>query len=260
MPRPDTGTALLEVAHVSLRYGGVAALDDVTFTVGEGEVVGLIGPNGAGKTSCIDALTGFQPIQTGHVRFQGRSLGSAAPHERARLGFVRTFQSLDLFDDLTVRENLLVAASTPDWRSTITDALWPKRSHQDGLDEVVSLVGLGDLLDRRPAEMSNGERHRVALGRALVSRPRLLLLDEPAAGLDTVESAELGRLLRSLPERGTSVLLVDHDMALVMAACNRIHVLDFGRVIASGTPAEVRADRAVIGAYLGASDAGETER
>ena len=257
MPQRDGSAALLEVDGVSLRYGGVAALDDVSFTVGHGEVVGPIGPNGAGKTSCIDALTGFQPIHSGHVRFEGRSLDGTSPHDRARLGFVRTFQSLDLFDDLTVHENLSVAAGTPSWRSTLTDALWPKRSTHDGLDEVVSLVGLNGLLHRRPAEMSNGERHRVALGRALVSRPRLLLLDEPAAGLDTVESAELGRLLRSLPERGTSVLLVDHDMALVMAACNRIHVLDFGRVIASGTPAEVRADRAVVGAYLGTSEGSE---
>ncbi len=253
MSRPDP-VYLLEVSNLSLRYGGVAALDDVSFTVGAGEVVGLIGPNGAGKTSCIDALTGFQVPQGGHVRFDGRLLDGMAPHRRARLGFVRTFQSLDLFDDLTVRENLLVAASTPDWRSTVTDAMWPKRAEQAGLEEVVALVGLADLVERRPSELSNGERHRVALGRALVSRPRLLLLDEPAAGLDTVESAELGRLLRSLPERGTSILLVDHDMALVMATCDRLHVLDFGRVIASGTPTDVRADQAVVAAYLGADD------
>ena len=179
-----------------------------------------------------------------------------APHRRARLGFVRTFQSLDLFDDLTVRENLLVASSTPDWKSTVTDAFWPKRSELSALEGAVELAGLAGLLERRPSELSNGERHRVALGRALVSRPRLVLLDEPAAGLDAVESAELGRLLRSLPERGTSVLLVDHDMALVMATCDRIHVLDFGRVIASGPPEQVRTDPAVVSAYLGLDEPG----
>jgi branched-chain amino acid transport system ATP-binding protein len=250
--------SLLEVENVSLRYGGVAALDEVSFTVEEGEVVGLIGPNGAGKTSCIDALTGFQVHQGGHVRFGGRLLDGLGPHQRSRLGFVRTFQSLDLFDDLTTRENLLVAASTPTWRSTITDALWPKRDEQRSLHEVIELVGLEPFIHRRPSELSNGERHRVALARALVSRPRLLLLDEPAAGLDSVESAELGRLLRSLPERGTSVLLVDHDMSLVMSVCDRIHVLDFGRIIASGTPSAVRSDPAVVAAYLGTGD-GEVE-
>lgn len=259
MPAPSEPAPLLEVAHLSLRYGGVSALDDVSFTVEQGEVVGLIGPNGAGKTSCIDALTGFQPAQGGHVRFRGTVLTGMAPHQRSRVGFVRTFQSLDLFDDLTVRENLSVAASTPDWRSTLTDAFWPKRSEKRALDEIVELVGLGDLVDRRPSELSNGDRHRVALGRALVSRPRLVLLDEPAAGLDPVESTELGVLLRSLPGRGTSVLLVDHDMALVMAACDRIHVLDFGRIIASGSPAEVRSDPDVVAAYLGTAEPSELD-
>jgi branched-chain amino acid transport system ATP-binding protein len=257
---PHLAPTLLEVDGVSVRYGGVAALDDVSFTVEEGEVVGLIGPNGAGKTSCIDALTGFQPLHGGHVRFSGRSLDGVAAHQRARLGFVRTFQSLDLFDDLTVHENLLVAASTPDWWSTVTDAFWPKRARRTALEEVVEVVGLGALTGRRPAELSNGDRHRVALGRALVARPRLLLLDEPAAGLDTSESTALGELLRSLPGRGTSVLLVDHDMGLVMAACDRIHVLDFGRIIASGTPAEVRFDPTVIGAYLGTADPSDADR
>ncbi len=252
MSGPDGGSALLEAVEVSVRYGGVAALSEVSFTVQEGEVVGLIGPNGAGKTTCIDALTGFQPLHGGHVRFAGRVLDGVAPHQRARLGFVRTFQSLDLFDDLTVRENLVVAATTPTWRSTLTDALWPKRQRHDAVDDAIDLVGLGPLADRRPAELSNGERHQVSLGRALVARPRLLLLDEPAAGLDPAESAALGDLLRSLPARGVSVLLVDHDMALVMGVCDRLHVLDFGRLIASGPPAAVRADPAVVTAYLGA--------
>ena len=254
MTGPADTRPLLEACELSVRYGGVAALSDVSFTVEEGEVVGLIGPNGAGKTTCIDALTGFQPLHGGHVRFAGQMLDGVAPHERARLGFVRTFQALDLFDDLTVRENLVVAATTPTWRSTLTDALWPKRHRHDAVDDAMELVGLGPLADRRPVELSNGERHQVSLGRALVSRPRLLLLDEPAAGLDPAESNALGELLRSLPAHGVSVLLVDHDMALVLGICDRLHVLDFGQLIASGPPASVRADPAVVTAYLGTSD------
>ena len=254
MTGPADTRPLLEACELSVRYGGVAALSDVSFTVEEGEVVGLIGPNGAGKTTCIDALTGFQPLHGGHVRFAGQMLDGVAPHERARLGFVRTFQALDLFDDLTVRVNLVVAATTPTWRSTLTDALWPKRHRHDAVDDAMELVGLAPLADRRPVELSNGERHQVSLGRALVSRPRLLLLDEPAAGLDPAESNALGELLRSLPAHGVSVLLVDHDMALVLGICDRLHVLDFGQLIASGPPAAVRADPKVVTAYLGTSD------
>ena len=252
----STTAALLDVVDLTVRYGGVTALSHVSFTVDEGEVVGLIGPNGAGKTTCIDALTGFTPAHGGHVSFGGRRLDGVPPHRRARRGFVRTFQSIDLFDDLSVRQNLVVAASTPTWRSTLTDALWPKRLDADPIEEALELVGLVAVADRPPAELSNGERHRVALARALVARPRLVLLDEPAAGLDPEESAALGALVRALPERGTSVLLVDHDMSLVMSACDRIHVLDLGTLIASGTPAAIRADRAVVEAYLGADPVG----
>jgi branched-chain amino acid transport system ATP-binding protein len=243
--------ALLAVDELAVRYGGVVALESVSFTVDEGEVVGLIGPNGAGKTSCLDTLTGFTPAHRGTVRFRGRRLDDSSAHARARAGLVRTFQSLELFDDLTVRENLLVSATTPNWRSTITDALWPKRQAIGEVEEVLEIVGLTDHAGRRPTELSNGARHRVALGRALVARPRLVLLDEPAAGLDTDETGELGELLASLPGRGVSVLLVDHDMPLVLGVCDRVHVLDYGRVIASGPPAEIRSDPEVVLAYLG---------
>ena len=245
--------ARLEVRELTVRYGGVTALDGITFSVGAGEVVGLIGPNGAGKTTCIDALSGFTAPSGGRVLLGGRSLDGVAPHARARRGFVRTFQSLELFDDLTVRENLVVSASTPTWRSTVTDAFWPKRQTIARVDEVLHLVGLADLADRDPSELSNGQRHLVSLGRALVADPTVVLLDEPAAGLDPAETAALGTLIRALPARGVSVLLVDHDMPLVMGTCDRVLVLDFGRVIATGTPAEVRANPAVVAAYLGAS-------
>jgi branched-chain amino acid transport system ATP-binding protein len=247
---------VLEVDGLTVHYGGVAALDDVTFSVETGQIVGLIGPNGAGKTTCIDALTGFVTPTRGEVSFAGRPLGSAPPHERARRGFVRTFQSLELFDDLSVRDNLAVAASTPTWRSTLTDALRPKARGSDVVDEVLALLDLASHADRLPSELSNGQRHHVALGRALVARPSLVLLDEPAAGLDSSETAELGRLISVLPDRGTSVLLVDHDMPLVLGTCHHLLVLDFGRLVATGPPEQVRADPSVIAAYLGSSSEG----
>lgn len=244
---------LLEVTDLTVKHGGLIALDAVDLSVEAGGIVGLIGPNGAGKTTFIDALTGFTPAHRGHVSFDGADLTRAAPHARSRAGLVRTFQSLELFDDLTVQDNLLVAAQTPTLWSTLTDALWPKPHDSTETRRVLDLLDLAEVAQRVTTELSNGQRHVVALARALVSSPQLVLLDEPAAGLDPAETAELAALLRRLPEAGTTVLVVDHDMALIMGVCDRVHVLDFGRVIASGTPAEVRADPAVIRAYLGTS-------
>jgi branched-chain amino acid transport system ATP-binding protein len=244
-------SALLEVRGLTVRHGGLVALDEVGLSVDEGRIVGLIGPNGAGKTTFIDTLTGFTAPARGRVSFDGIDLTDAAPHERSRAGLVRTFQSLELFDDLTVRDNLLVAAHPPTLWSTITDALWPKSHDSSETHCILELLDLLDVADRLPTELSNGQRHVVALGRALVSSPKLLLLDEPAAGLDPTETAELADRLRRLPEIGTTVLVVDHDMSLIMGVCDEVHVLDFGRIIASGPPAEVRTDPTVIAAYLG---------
>ncbi|NLV55024.1 MAG: ABC transporter ATP-binding protein [Acidimicrobiales bacterium] len=258
----DDATPVLEVRGLTVRYGGVVAVDGVDLTVGDGEIVGLIGPNGAGKTSWIDAVTGFHRPAGGSVRFAGSDVTDASPHARARAGFVRTFQRLDLFEDLTVRQNLLVGASTPTWRDTLLDALWPRHHDEEGVDEALALLGLDDVAERNPAELSNGQRHLVALGRALAARPRLVLLDEPAAGLDEAESAALGLLLHDVRERGTAILLVDHDMALVLGVCDRVAVLDLGRCIATGRPADVRANPEVVAAYLGTEGhrTGETER
>ena len=242
---------LLEVTDLTVKHGGLVALDAVSLAVEAGGIVGLIGPNGAGKTTFIDTLTGFTPAARGHVSFAGADITRAAPHARSRAGLVRTFQSLELFDDLSVRDNLLVAAHTPTRWSTFTDTLWPKPHDSTETRRVLELLELGDVAERLPTELSNGQRHVVALGRALVSSPRLVLLDEPAAGLDTGETETLAELLRRLPATGTTVLLVDHDMALIMGVCDTVHVLDFGRLVASGTPAEVRADPTVIAAYLG---------
>jgi branched-chain amino acid transport system ATP-binding protein len=227
--------ARLEVRGLAVRFGGVRAVDAVDLEVGQGQLVGLIGPNGAGKTTLIDALTGFVPA-TGTVRFAGRDLSGLAPHRRARAGLVRTWQSLELFDDLTVEENLSVAAAD---RSAVSAAL-----------EVVDLAAEAD---RLPTELSQGQRKLVGVARALAARPALLCLDEPAAGLDSSESLELGERLRAIVATGVSILLVDHDMGLVLSVSDHLYVLEFGRVIAEGPPAEVRVNERVVAAYLGAS-------
>jgi branched-chain amino acid transport system ATP-binding protein len=244
--------ALLTVDALRVTYGGVTAVDDVDLTVPEGRVVGLIGPNGAGKTSIIDALTGYHPPASGTVAFEGEDITSLRAHLRARRGLVRTFQSVELFDDLTVEENLLVASQRMGVLKALRDLLLPIGSHpRDDVDWALDLCGLTDVADRLPTELSHGRRKLVGVARALAQRPRLVLMDEPAAGLDTDESLELGRHLRALPEAGVTVLLVDHDMGLVLGVCDEIVVIDFGKVIARGTPEQIRNDEAVLAAYLG---------
>lgn len=245
-------TRLLEVDHLRVAYGAVVAVNDVTLTIDEGEIVGLIGPNGAGKSSFIDSLTGAIRNRGGHVDFEGKSLDRLAPHAVARRGLLRTFQSVELFDDLTIRENLQVAAEQPTFLSMLRDLVAP--SKPKGTDDIAwasALCELDAVLDRFPSELSHGQRKLAGVARALAKRPRLVLLDEPAAGLDTEESVAFGERLRSLPGHGVSVLLVDHDMELVLGVCDRIFVLDFGKVIGSGTPDEIRNDERVIEAYLG---------
>jgi branched-chain amino acid transport system ATP-binding protein len=233
---------ILEVTDLVVTFGGVRAVDGVTFSVARDELHGLIGPNGAGKTTTIDALTGFVSHR-GRIQFEGDALDGLPAHERARAGVARTFQSLELFDDLTVRENCQVGPS--------------RGNRENDVDAALDLFDLGSVAERTPSELSLGHRKLVAVARALASKPRLLLLDEPAAGLDSAESQLLGRHLRAVVESGVTVLLVDHDMGLVLGVCDHVTVLDFGRVLASGPPSEVRADREVIDAYLGAQTHGD---
>lgn len=244
---------LLNASDVTIAYGGVRANDAVNITVCEGEFVGLIGANGAGKTSFIDGVTGFTPVSSGRVEFEGQDITTMSPNRRARAGLVRTFQSVELFDDLTVADNVTVALEKLDWRTFASDLF----RHSGGLrtrEQVVAvlrLVGLEDMAERMPSSLSNGQRKLVGLARSLASRPTMAILDEPAAGLDAAESVELSHVLRGLPSVGTSVLLIDHDMGLVLSVCDRIYVLDSGRIIAHGTPAEIRSSPEVIRAYLG---------
>lgn len=241
--------ALLEVRDVSVRFGGVLALDAVAFGADAAAVTGLIGPNGAGKTTVFNVITGLQAPTAGAVHFDDRDVTTVRPHRRARLGMARTFQRLETFGTLTVRENVLVAAETR--RSWSRDGSDPAAV----TDEIVDLVGLGAVQDERVDTMPTGTARLVEVARALAARPRLLLLDEPSAGLNEAETAELGALLTRLASTGLGVLLVEHDMRFVMAACTTIHVLDFGRVIATGPPTEIQSDPAVRSAYLGTGPA-----
>jgi branched-chain amino acid transport system ATP-binding protein len=245
-------TPLLEAKGVTVTYGGVHANSGIDLAVGTGEFVGLIGANGAGKTTFIDAITGFTNVASGSVSFAGDDITGLNPSKRARRGLVRTFQSLELFDDLTVRDNLLVACEEVRWWSLPIDVFRRKGGEFDArVDWALDTVGLRDVESKLPEDLPHGRRKMVGVARALAASPKLVLLDEPAAGLDADESAELAGELRGLLDHGVSVLLIDHDMGLVLSVCDKVYVLDFGKIVTSGTPAEIRNDPAVIAAYLG---------
>ncbi|UFS59803.1 ABC transporter ATP-binding protein [Subtercola endophyticus] len=238
--------AVLIGKGLSVAYGGVKALSDVDIEVRRGEVVGLIGPNGAGKTSFIDGVTGFATM-SGDLRLDGTSLTGVRAHRRSGLGLSRTWQSVALFDDLTVRENVAVAAKRGARRSGA-------QSHADRVQGAMDRVGIAEHASRLPGELSHGQRVLVGVARAIAAEPQVVLMDEPAAGLDDAEGRELGLFIRKLASEGMGILLVDHDMNLVLDVCDRLYVLDFGRLIASGSPQEISNDPAVIRAYLGGGD------
>ena len=252
-PRSDRCPATVEVSGITVHFGGVVALDEVSLKVDPGEVVGLIGPNGAGKTTLLDVITGFTRSDSGRVALDGRSIDGCSPERRARAGVIRSWQSVELFEEMTIRENLLVAGDRKAPSRYLTDLLHPGRPATTAtIDGAVADFDLDAVLDQRPSALSQGMSRLVGIARAIAAEPSVLLLDEPAAGLDHAESRELAHVIRRIAdERGLPILIVEHDVPLLMGLCDRLVVLDFGRVIAEGTPDAVRNDPAVVAAYLG---------
>ena len=240
--------SLLQTDDVAVRFGGVQALSGVHLEADDGKITGLIGPNGAGKTTLFNVISGLQAPTKGRVRLDGADITRKSVHQRARLGLARTFQRLEIFGSLSVRDNVRVAVDMK------------RRFSRERVDadsttmELLEMVGVAHLADQRADTLATGQARLTELARALASRPRLLLLDEPGSGLDSSESESFGRLLQDLAGEGLGVLMVEHDMELVMNVCSHIHVLDFGVLIASGSPRQIRTDPKVQAAYLGADD------
>jgi len=244
-PSEPRARSVLEVSHLCKSFAGLKAVDDVSFTVQTGEILGLIGPNGSGKTTLINVVTGLLPATSGTVSVDGEVIPGRKPHRVAHAGISRTFQTVRLFGELTVLENVEVAAVSMGDRRRVASR------HATSLLEQLDLAHLSDVLAR---EIPFGHQRKLEMARALAMRPKFLFLDEPAAGLNEEESDALHDLLKGLPERfGVGLVVVEHDMRLMMNLCPRLHVLNYGQTICEGTPAEVRANEQVVTAYLGSS-------
>jgi branched-chain amino acid transport system ATP-binding protein len=238
--------ALLEAHGISVRFGEHRAVDDVSVSVDAGQIAALIGPNGAGKTTLFNAICGVQPVITGDVELDGVDISDARPQQRARLGLNRTFQRLEVFGSMTAYDNIRTAAEiTAKGRSAAL------REAKAFADEIVELVGLQTVAHRRADALPTGQARLVELGRAMATRPKVLLLDEPASGLDEVETTRLAEVLTQLRDQGMAILLVEHDIDLVMRLSSTVFVLNLGRLIAAGPPKKVRNDPKVQEAYLG---------
>ena len=282
----ETAEVLLEVDHVTLRFGGVVALNDVDFQIRKGEILGLIGPNGAGKTTCFNAMTGVYKPTEGEIRFDGQQISGLKPHRITAMGIARTFQNIRLFPEMTALENVQVGADARHKTSVLGALfkLWPRvrmeerdlplnrfkrafsttfgvsrhyaeeRAGRRVAMELLRFVGVADRSNELAKNLPYGYQRRLEIARALATEPKLLCLDEPAAGFTPAEKEDLMGLIRKIRDRGLTVLLIEHDMRLVMGVTDRIVVLEFGRKIAEGSPAEIRDNPAVIAAYLGVDE------
>ena len=242
---------ILNLESISVNFGGHIAVNELSLTIDPGTITGLIGPNGAGKTTLFNVISGLLAPSSGRVLFADRDITSLAPHKRARIGIGRTFQRLELFNSLTVIDNLRVSIETSNQWKTSREAM-SGSSMNAKINKILDLTGLNSVRNAMASEIPTGQARLVELARALILSPNLLLLDEPASGQNDEETERFGQLLRELCNSGISIFLVEHDMSLVMNTCDQVNVLDFGTVIAKGTPTEIQEHELVIEAYLGA--------
>ena len=248
---------MLEIKGITQRFGGVTALDDVSFRIREGEITGVIGPNGAGKTTLFNIVTGIYTQTSGTIHFAGKDVSGLAPEGLARLGMVRTFQNVELFGQMTVRENVMVGLHTKS-RSGMLDCMFrsprqlaEERRIRAESEQWLEFTGIVDLSETRASNLPFGKGRMLEIARALALGPKVILMDEPAAGLNNRETQELARVIRRIREMGITVVLVEHDMELVMDICDAIVVFNLGRLLAQGTPREIQENQQVVAAYLG---------